>query len=356
MRGVLIGCNYVVKQRKSSLSCGRRIKTDLLWADNQKSDNFGHLNSRSDRLECSVHVVPSASVGDDTNAWKNDLHRAIETISLSDTISECEMAVRIISKAWLDSPENPLLETMLSYAQVIQGILQVLSASNDDEILELLISILAQIVTKKASVERILLNLDPQLDMFLKLLRNNNLFLKAAALLYIMKPSAKQMIAIDWIPLVLRVLEFGDQLQTLFSIQICPRKAAYYFFDQLLMCFEEDKNMENARHIVSLGGLKLLRRRLEKGDIYEKNQVVSIISCCIQADRSCRHYVAKNLNKETLISLLLPTNQRVSQGHAFALLTEIFCLHRYNKFNSVLCLVLFSRRKEFIDQIEYIFG
>lgn len=301
------------------------------------------MNSRSDRQECSVQVVPSASVGDDTNVWKNDLQRAVEIISLSDTISECEMAVRVITKAWLDSPENPTLENMLSNAQVIQGILQVLSASNDDEILELLISILAQIVTKKVSVESILLNLDPQLDIFMKLLRNNNLFLKAAAVLYVMKPSAKQMIAMDWIPLVLRVLEFGDQLQTLFSIQICPRKAAYYFFDQLLMCFEEDKNMDNARHFVSLGGLKLLQQRLEIGDTYEKNKVVSIISYCIQADKGCRHYVAKNLNKESLISLLLPTNQRVSQGHAFALLTEISCLHRYNNFNSHLCLVLLSR-------------
>lgn len=253
------------------------------------------------------------------------------------------MAIRVMTKAWLDSHGNPMVETELSKSQLIQGILEVLSVSDDDEILELSISLLVQIVTKKELVGNILLNFDPQLDIFLKLLRNNSIFLKAAALLYLIKPEAKQMISLEWIPLVLRVLEFGDQLQTFFTLQVSPQTAAYYFFNQLLMHFDEDKNKENARHVVTLGGLNLLLRRLEKGDTNEKNKAVSIICCCVQADGSSRHYLAKNMNKESLISLLFHRNPTGPQGHAFALLTEIFCLHRYNIFvalPSIYCMFL----------------
>lgn len=318
------------RHRRSSSLGDRRVKTDL-WPANQKPDHFRILNCRSGTTEFSVHVVPNASVEEDRCIWKSNLHRAVKIICTSDSICECEMAIRVMTKAWLDSHGNPMVETELSKSQLIQGILEVLSVSDDDEILELSISLLVQIVTKKELVGNILLNFDPQLDIFLKLLRNNSIFLKAAALLYLIKPEAKQMISLEWIPLVLRVLEFGDQLQTFFTLQVSPQTAAYYFFNQLLMHFDEDKNKENARHVVTLGGLNLLLRRLEKGDTNEKNKAVSIICCCVQADGSSRHYLAKNMNKESLISLLFHRNPTGPQGHAFALLTEIFCLHRHHQ-------------------------
>lgn len=317
-------------QRSSSLS-QRRVQTEF-WLDDKKSDYFRLLNCRSDTSErgvCKDNTLPNASIENDRsrhNSVSNDLSRAVRIICTSDSLAECETAIRSMTKAWLDSHGDPTVENAISKAQVIEAILEVLSASSDDEILELAISILAQIVTKKELNATIILNFDPQLDIFARLLRDNSLFLKAAVLLYLVKPKAKQMISMEWIPLVLRVLEFGDQSQTLFTIHCSPQVAAYYFLDQLLNCFDEDKNMENARYIVALGGLNLMLRRMEIGDVSEKNKAVSIIYCCIQADGSCRHYLAQNLNNEALISLVL--RDKATHGQAFALLTELFCLHR----------------------------
>ena len=259
----------------------------------------------------------------------SDLTRAITTISSSESLTDCEIAIRVITKAWLDSHGDRVIESALSKAPVIEGILEVLFASSDDEILELGISILAEFVWRKEVNGHIILSSDPQLEIFMKLLRSSSLFLKAAVLLYLLKPKAKQMISMEWIPLVLRVLEFGDQLQTLFTVRCSPQVAAYYILDQLLTGFNEDQNLENARQVVSLGGLSLLAKKIETGDACGRNNAALIISCCIQASGSCRHYLANNLNKASILELLVLGNQKNSTSCAVTLLTELICLNRY---------------------------
>ena len=259
----------------------------------------------------------------------SDLTRAITTISSSESLTDCEIAIRVITKAWLDSHGDRVIESALSKAPVIEGILEVLFASSDDEILELGISILAEFVWRKEVNGHIILSSDPQLEIFMKLLTSSSLFLKAAVLLYLLKPKAKQMISMEWIPLVLRVLEFGDQLQTLFTVRCSPQVAAYYILDQLLTGFNEDQNLENARQVVSLGGLSLLAKKIETGDACGRNNAALIISCCIQASGSCRHYLANNLNKASILELLVLGNQKNSTSCAVTLLTELICLNRY---------------------------
>ncbi|XP_027088474.1 putative E3 ubiquitin-protein ligase LIN [Coffea arabica] len=321
-------------QRSSTLS-DRKVHAEL-WPDNKKSDYFRLFNCRSDMAQHGVrkdNTLPNASVEKDRKrriSLSNDLSTAVRTICTSDSLADCETAIRLMANAWLNSHGDPTVETAISKAQVIEAIMDVLSASSDDEILELAISLLAQIVTKQELNANIIMNFDPQLDIFARLLRDNSLFLKASILLYLVKPKAKQMIAMEWIPLVLRILEFGDHLQTLFTIHCSPQVAAYYFLDQLLNCFDEDKNMENARYVVAVGGLNLLLRRVEIGDIVEKNKAASIIYYCIQADGSCRHYLAQNFNNQAFISLLALKDKK-TQNRAFALLTELFCLHRHHE-------------------------
>ncbi|CAK9147459.1 unnamed protein product [Ilex paraguariensis] len=301
----------------------------------QKSDYFQFLTCRSEPAGCLVHSNHTPSTIEKTENTSilpsRNLREAINTICCSDSLTDCERAIRVITKVWIYSHGDPIIETTLSKKQVIEGMLEVLFASNDDEILELAISILAELVTRKEMNGQIILNSDPQLDIFMRLLRSSSLFLKAAALLYLVKPKAKQMISIEWVPLVLRVLEFGDQLQTLFTFQCSPQVAAYYFLDQLLEGFDEDKNLENARQVVLLGGLRLLVRRIEAGDISEKNKAVTAIYCCIRADGRCRHFIANNLNKDSVISLLVLGKQVDYPGQTLALLTELLCLQRYTE-------------------------
>lgn len=256
------------------------------------------------------------------------LNRAITTICTSESLIDCETSIRTVARAWLDLHEDPNLEMELSKEPFIEGLLEVLFSSEDDEILELAISILAELVVRNEVNRQMILNSDPHLEIFLRLLRSNSLFLKAAVLLYLLKPKAKQMLSPDWIPLVLRVLEFGDRLQTLFTIQCNPQTAVFYLLDQLMNGFDIDRNLENAKQVVSLGGLRLLIQRFELGDSFEKRTAASFMSSCIQADGICRHYLANNIKRASILELLLGNHSK-SGGCALSLLAELVCLHRY---------------------------
>ncbi|KAJ6358348.1 hypothetical protein OIU76_000116 [Salix suchowensis] len=209
----------------------------------------------------------------------------------------CYSAIRVTAKAWLDSNGSNVIEGALSKAPVIAGLLEVLLASTDDEVQELAISILAELV---------------------------------------LKPKAKQMISIDWVALVLRVLEFGGQLQTLFTVRCLPEKAAMYFLGQLLTGFDEDKNLENASQVVALGGLSFLIRIFEKGDITERNHAATLMSCCIRANWSSRNYIAENLNKDSLLQLIVLGIQKKFKGCVFTLLADLLCLSRRTRISKFL--------------------
>lgn len=258
-----------------------------------------------------------------------DIDRALTTICSSDSLNDCEGSIRAVSKAWLDAHNSTHLKSSLSQPSIIQGILEVLHISNNDEILELGVSILAEITAQSEANRQCVLTTDPHLSVSIRLMRNNNLFLKAAVLLYLLKPKAKQMVSTEWIPLVLRVLEFGDQMETLFSVKCSPNEAAYYLLDQLLTGFDEDKNSDNAKEIIFSRGLDLLVRRMEVGDGNEKSRVASVLRRCIGADGSCRHYLVKNLKKDGILGLLVDENRgNCEEGHALALLSELLCISR----------------------------
>ncbi|KAL5577667.1 hypothetical protein UlMin_019366 [Ulmus minor] len=321
-------------RRRSSSQLQRNQKTEIC-KETQKTDYFRLFTCKSTAPINGVSKNNSIRKEESTNLSSN-LRTSIAAICSSDSLSECEVAIRVISKAWLESHTDHLTEAALSKAPVIEGMLEVLFASNDDEVLELVISILSELVASNKLNSLIILNFDPQLEIFMRVLRNNSLFLKAAVLLYQLKPKAKQMISVEWVPLVLRVVVFGDQLQTLFTVQCSPQVAAFYLLDQLLTGFDEDKNLDNARQVVSLGGLSLLVTRIEIGDYTERNNAALFVLCCVRADGSCRNYLAENLNMESLIELIVQGCRGNCGGSPFSLLIELLCLNRRTQINTIL--------------------
>ncbi|XP_042025908.1 putative E3 ubiquitin-protein ligase LIN-1 [Salvia splendens] len=330
-------CNYIhkkaVSHRRSSSLKDDIQKAELL-PDTNKSDYFRFLGCKTEPAECFISKIEKISVNDDNSdvpSRSSDVAGAIATVCSSESLTDCEAAVRALSRAWLATQGDARLqlEASLSQAAVIQGMLEVLYISNDDEILELAVSILAELAALSEANQRCVLASDPQLSVGLRLLRSSSLFLKAAALLYLVRPRAKQMVSTEWVPLVLRVLEFGDQLQILFSVRCSPHEAAYYFLNELLTGFDEDRNFENAKQMISLGGLGLVARRMDVGDVSEKRRAASLLRLCIRADGSCRHFLVKNVKKEAILELLvLEKNQ---ENHALALLFELLCVSRLNK-------------------------
>ncbi|XP_062223988.1 putative E3 ubiquitin-protein ligase LIN-1 isoform X2 [Phragmites australis] len=266
----------------------------------------------------------------DSNELTMTLERAISVVSNSDSLRQCEYAVHEVARACSTLQGDPNLVTWLSCPSFIQGLLEVTFTSKDDAVLESAILIMGKLVLGNEVIRQIMLNADPQLEVFLRLLRSNELFLKAAVVLYMMKPKAKQMLSLDWIPLVLHILECGDEVQFLCSVKCAPKIAAFYFLDQLLMGFDVDRNIENAKQMIALGGLDLLMSRLEVGDACESKICVSLLTSCIQADGTCRHYLADNLKKDPIVRLLAGNHNKASAA-ALNMMSELVCLNRTTK-------------------------
>ncbi|XP_004486432.1 putative E3 ubiquitin-protein ligase LIN isoform X2 [Cicer arietinum] len=317
-------------QKEDSISFERSSNRIDKNQPQQRLDYFKCLSCRFTPTETStkINYIKSKNA---SSILSTDLVEAITTICSSDILTECEFAIRVITKAWLNSPGDPLIEEALTQHSVVEGILEVLLVSTEDEILELIISILAELITRNDAIRQIILNSDPQLEIFVRLLRSTSLFLKAAILLYLSKPMAKQMISSEWVALILRVLEFGDKFQTLFTVQCSPQVAAFYILDQLLNGFDEDKNLENARQLLSLGGLTLLVKRIEGGEIHERNESASMLSCCVRAEGSCRSYLADNVNKSSLLELIVLGWKQNSSGFALSVIFELLFLDRRSK-------------------------
>ncbi|KAI5446894.1 hypothetical protein KIW84_014660 [Lathyrus oleraceus] len=326
---------YSSVQKEDMLSFGR--------SSNHSDKNQAH---RLDYFKClSCRFIPTDSMAKisyiksknaSSSVLSSELVEAITTICSSNILTECEFTIRVVTKAWLNSPGDPLIEEALTQTSVIEGILEVLFVSTEDEILELIISILAELITRNDAIRQIILNSDPQLEIFVRLLKSTSLFLKASVLLYLSKPMAKQMISTEWVPLILRVMEFGDKLQTLFTVQCSPQVAAFYILDQLLNGFDEDKNLENARLVLSLGGLTLLMKRVQEGEIHERENSVSMILCCVRAEGSCRSYLAENINKSSLLELIVLGRKQSSSRYALSLLFELLYLDRRTKITKFL--------------------
>ncbi|KAK1273698.1 putative E3 ubiquitin-protein ligase LIN [Acorus gramineus] len=120
-------------------------------------------------------------------------------------------------------------------------------------------------------------------------------------------------------------------------------EAALFIVEQLLTGFSNDEGLENARHLISLGGLSFLIRRLELGDIEERTRVVELLCCCIRADGGCRNYLAQNINRFFVLDLLLNKQAKARTG-VVSLLIELICLNRERQRHSIY-------REEAVDAI-----
>ncbi|XP_044483410.1 putative E3 ubiquitin-protein ligase LIN-1 isoform X2 [Mangifera indica] len=108
-----------------------------------------------------------------------------------------------------------------------------------------------------------------------------------------------------------------------------------FILEQLLTSFSSKDRITNTKHFISLGGLQFLIQRFELGNLEEKTHVAALLSCCIEADTSCRSQITRSINKESLLELL-HSKQVKSRTNAVLLLTELVCLNRRRDVASLL--------------------
>ncbi|KAL5539881.1 hypothetical protein UlMin_043580 [Ulmus minor] len=104
-------------------------------------------------------------------------------------------------------------------------------------------------------------------------------------------------------------------------------ETSIFMLEQLLTAFNKEEQINNAKHILSLGGLQFLLQRFKLGNLEEKTRVVALLLSCIEADSSCRNQIARDINKKSLLEILY-SKQVNSRTNAVFLLIELICLRR----------------------------
>jgi hypothetical protein len=280
------------------------------------TSNFSHITRQS------FDSTPSIS-----HSLLRNMKQAIATLCTSKNLIECENAALTVSRVWLESNSHPIVEAILSKASIIVELMEVLSISENEEVLQNTVYILAELAVKSEINRKRILKADPDLEIIMRILKSS-IFPRGVVLVYVLKLPTPQLVLLDMIPVLVGVPENSSNLQHLNPIQCTPQEAAVSLLEQLLTVFDHTKNIENAKQVIALEGIPFLLRRIQSGNLHEKITAASILSCCMHADGRCRHMLVNDITKASIVQLL-HYNQGISRTVAIAFLTELLRLQRY---------------------------
>eukprot|EP01018_Ginkgo_biloba_P029292 Gb_13711 [translate_table: standard] len=267
----------------------------------------------------------------------SNLKQSITTLCTSDNLRECEGAVQTIGSIWMQSNGHPIVETSLSKADIIDEFMEVLSTSKEEDVVRTTTCILAELALKSDLNREAILRADSDLEIILQIL-GTSLLPQAAILLYLLKPQTSQLVSRNIIPLLLRVPEETDNLKTSFSVHCTSQEAVMFLLEQQVTALDHATSVETAKQVIALEGIPFLVRRIEFGTFRERISATTILWCCMHADGSCRQALVKDIKKASIVELL-HCNQGISRTVAIAFLTELLRLNRralINKFLSEL--------------------
>uniref|UniRef100_A0A2N9FFD1 Uncharacterized protein n=1 Tax=Fagus sylvatica TaxID=28930 RepID=A0A2N9FFD1_FAGSY len=290
--------------RTSDLSCDKSID---------------YLNYRRKRFLRAVVSTSPTSVISQAAAESiiNNLKPYGSCLSTSENLQECETAVLAIARLWKESKADPGVHSYLSNPTIVNGFVEILSASVSREVLRTSIYILSELVFADESVGKTLTSVDSDFDCLAALLKNG--LVEAVVLIYQLTPAFDQLSAHDLIPsLVLILLNKTEELDDLHLV-IEPKDAAIPLLEQILMGGDECSRSLNALSVISANGIPALVKCLDR--LEGRRSIVSILLCCMQAEKGCRSLIANRIELSPFLELFHAGND--SQPAIAALLLQL---------------------------------
>lgn len=253
----------------------------------------------------------------------NCLKPYISGLCTSENLQECEDAVLAIARLWKDAKTDPQIHSFLSEPTVINGLEEILSASSNREVLRTSIYILSELIFADESVGEILTSVDSDFDCLATLLKNG--LVEAAVLICQLRPVYDQLSAHELIPcLVQQIQNKNEELDDLRFV-MDPKDAAVAIIEQILIGGDEYSRSLNALSVISANGIPILVKYLERME--GRRYVVSILLCCMQAEKSCRSIIANRFELSPVLELFHAGNDNV-RGICVEFLSQLVQLHR----------------------------
>ncbi|CAI0382690.1 unnamed protein product [Linum tenue] len=309
----------------SNPNSARTIKSS---ENRQRATRFGATATVSDSP---TSVLSQAAI----DTILNGLKPYISCLCTSDNLQDCESAVVAIARLWKDARGDPTIQIYLSKPTVVNGFVEVLSASLDREVLKLSIFLLSELMFVDESVARTLTNVDSDFDCLAALLKNG--LSEAAVLVYQLRPSYAQLSSHDFIPSIVQLImrkksKESDDVELVLD----PVDASIAMLEVLLTEGDESTRVANATSVISSHGIPALVKCLERAE--SRNSVVSILFCCMNADKSCRNLIAKRIELSPVLELFHSGADSV-KAKCIDFLAELVRLNRRNSCNQILKII-----------------
>ncbi|KAL6295567.1 hypothetical protein ACE6H2_003709 [Prunus campanulata] len=318
--------------KENSLPATPQRTTDFLGHRN--TDDY--INQRNKRfMRAAVSTSPTSVISQAAvETIINGLKPHVSSLCTSENLQECETAVLAIAKLWKDSKADPAVHSYLSELTTVNGFIEILSASLNREVLRTSIYILSELIFSDESVGETLTSVDSDLDCLAVLLKNG--LAEAAVLIYQLRPAFAQLSAHDLIPsLVQLILSKNEELDDL-QLIMEPKDAALAIIEQILMGGDENSRSINALSVISANGIPALVRCLDRAE--GRRSIVSILLCCMQAEKSCRSLIANRIELSPVLELFHAGNDSV-RGICVEFLSELVQLNRRTLCNQILQMI-----------------
>ncbi|KAK7391558.1 hypothetical protein VNO78_19974 [Psophocarpus tetragonolobus] len=261
----------------------------------------------------------------------NSLKPYISSLCTSENLQECEEALLEIARLWKDSKSDPQIHAYLSKPTIISGFMEILSASMNIEVLRTSIYILSELIFLDESVGETLNSVDSDFDCLAALLKNG--LAEAALLIYQLRPSFAQLAAHELIPSLVQVIQNKNEGWGNFQLVIDHKDAAIAILEQILLGGDEYSRSLNALSVISENGIPALAKYLERME--GRRSVVSILLCCMQAEKGCKSLIANRIELSPVLELFHAGNDNV-RGICVEFLSELVQLNRRTVCNQIL--------------------
>lgn len=265
-------------------------------------------------------VISQASVETVINALKP----YILSLCNSEDLQECEAAITEVANIWADSKVGRGIHSYLSSPTIMNGFVEVLSASLNKDVLMTTIHILSQLICADDRVGDLLTSIDSDFYCLADLLRKG--LAEAALLLYILRPSFSQLSSHNLIPTLLHIISTKSEDHPGFQYVVAPKDAAIALLEQIVVGGDESERSRNVMNVIQENGIPPLLNCLNRVD--GRQSVVSILLCCIRIDVTCKSNIAHRIELSHVLELFHGGNDSV-RGICVEFLCELVQLSRY---------------------------
>jgi hypothetical protein len=294
------------------------------------------MHQRSKRFaRAEVSTSPTSVISQATiETIINGLKPYISSLCTSENLEECEAAVSAVAKLWKDSKGDPAVLSYLSEPTIVNGIVEILSASVSRDALKTSVYVLSDLTFSDESVGEILTSVDSDFDCLAALFKNG--LAEAVVLIYQLRPAFAQLSAHNFIPSLVQSIQSKTEDLDDFQFAIEPKDAAIAVLEHLLTGGDENSRSVNAFDVICANGIPALVKCLDR--VEGRKSIISILLCCMRADKSSRNSIACTIELSPVLELFHSGDDSV-RGLCIDFLSELVQLNRYTS-NIPFCNIL----------------